>query len=49
MVVAIITGPNGQDGTYLKQFLETKGYEIKLYNGNILDTERLYKTIEYYK
>jgi len=49
MVLAIITGPNGQDGTYLKQFLEIKGYDIKLYNNDILDIECFHKTLECYK
>jgi GDPmannose 4,6-dehydratase len=32
MKVAIITGANGQDGSYLQEFLKNKGYIVKCFN-----------------
>ncbi len=32
MKVALITGANGQDGSYLQEFLKNKGYIIKCFN-----------------
>lgn len=48
-MVAIITGPNGQDGIYLNKLLQSKGYDVKLYDGDILDINSFHKTLECYK
>ena len=42
-MVAIITGPNGQDGIYLNKLLQSKGYDVKLYDGDILDINSFHK------
>ncbi len=49
MVVSIITGSNGQDGIYLNKLLQSKGYDVKLYDGDILDINSFHKTLECYK
>jgi len=47
MKVALITGANGQDGTYLFNFLNGHGYvHIYKYSGNVLDVEDIQKTLK---
>lgn len=45
MKVAIVTGASGQDGTYLCDFLITKGYQVKPYIGDVVDFSNVKKTI----
>ena len=47
MKVALITGANGQDGTYLFNFLHGHGYDcIYKYTGNVLDIGDIQKTLK---
>jgi len=50
MKVAIITGANGQDGSYLQEFLKNKGYSIKSFNreDNILNYSNVRACISEY-
>lgn len=45
MSIAIISGHNGQDGTYLKNLLTTKNYSIK-YIHEVLNYSHIYETIK---
>lgn len=46
VVLAIITGARGQDGTYLQRFLARKGgYRIIAYTGDVRDAESIDATI----
>ena len=49
MVVSIITGSRGQDGTYLIKLLKSKGCEIHECTCDILDKEEIFNTISAYK
>ena len=47
MKVALITGANGQDGTYLFNFLHGHGYDcIYKYTGNVLDIGDIQRTLK---
>ena len=50
MKVAIITGANGQDGSYLQEFLKNKGYSVKSFNreDNILNYSNVRTCISEY-
>ena len=50
MKVAIITGANGQDGSYLQEFLKNKGYSVKCFNreDNILNYSNVRACISKY-
>lgn len=47
MKVAIISGYNGQDGTYLKKFLNEKGYKIQFIH-EVLNETSIRETIQSY-
>ena len=48
MKAAIITGPNGQDGSYLCEFLEEKGYRVVKFHGDVRNYDEVYQTIQTY-
>ena len=50
MKVAIITGSNGQDGSYLQEFLKNKGYTVKCFSreDDILNYSNVHACISNY-
>ena len=46
MKTVIITGASGQDGSYLCEFLEEKGYRVIKFRGDITNYHEIYETIE---
>lgn len=45
MVLAIITGARGQDGTYLRRLLASKGYAVVAFTGDVRDAKAVDETI----
>lgn len=50
MKAALITGANGQDGSYLQEFLKNKGYAVKCFNreDDILNYSNVHSCISQY-
>jgi GDPmannose 4,6-dehydratase len=48
MKTAIITGASGQDGSYLCEFLEEKGYRVVKFRGDVTNYNEIYETIKHY-
>ncbi len=48
MKTAIITGASGQDGSYLCEFLEEKGYRVVKFRGDVTNYNEIYEIIKHY-
>lgn len=48
MKTVIITGASGQDGSYLCELLEEKGYRVVKFMGDITNYHEIYETIKQY-
>ena len=46
MYAAIVTGPNGQDGSYMCELLEEKGYHLIKFQGDVRNYDEVYDTIK---
>ena len=46
MQVALITGITGQDGSYLAELLEEKGYRVVKFEGDVRNYDEIYETIK---
>jgi len=46
MKTVVVTGASGQDGSYLCEFLEEKGYRVVKFRGNIINYDEIHETIE---
>jgi len=46
MNVAVVTGARGQDGSYLCELLDEKGYRVVKFEGDVTDYKDVHKTIE---
>ncbi len=46
MYAGIVTGPNGQDGSYMCELLEEKGYRVVKFIGDITNYHEIYETIK---
>jgi GDPmannose 4,6-dehydratase len=46
MYVSIVTGANGQDGSYLCELLEEKGYHVLKFSGDVIKYSDVYENIE---
>ena len=46
MKTVIVTGASGQDGSYLCEFLDEKGYQVVKFRGDITNYHEIYETIK---
>ena len=46
MYAAIVTGPNGQDGSYICELLQEKGYHLIKFQGDVRNYDEIYATIQ---
>ena len=46
MYAAIVTGARGQDGSYLCELLEEKGYRVVKFEGDVRNYNEIYETIK---
>ena len=46
MYTAIVTGARGQDGSYLCELLEEKGYHVVKFTGDVREYDEMYETIK---
>jgi GDPmannose 4,6-dehydratase len=46
MYAAIVTGPNGQDGSYMCELLQEKGYHLIKFQGDVRNYDEVYDTIK---
>lgn len=46
MKTVVVTGASGQDGSYLCEFLEEKGYRVVKFRGNITNYDEIHETIK---
>jgi GDPmannose 4,6-dehydratase len=46
MYAAIVTGARGQDGSYLCELLEEKGYRVVKFEGDVRNYDEIYETIK---
>jgi GDPmannose 4,6-dehydratase len=46
MYAAIVTGPNGQDGSYMCELLKEKGYHLIKFRGDVRNYDEVYDTIQ---
>ena len=46
MYTAVVTGARGQDGSYLCELLEEKGYHVVKFTGDVRDYDEMYETIK---
>ena len=46
MYAAIVTGARGQDGSYLCELLEEKGYHVVKFEGDVRNYNEIYETIK---
>ena len=46
MYTAVVTGARGQDGSYLCELLEEKGYHVVKFTGDVRDYGEMYETIK---
>ena len=46
MYAAIVTGPNGQDGSYMCELLQEKGYHLIKFQGDVRNYDEVYTTIQ---
>ena len=46
MYAAIVTGAKGQDGSYLCELLEEKGYHVVKFEGDVRNYNEIYETIK---
>ena len=46
MYAGIVTGPNGQDGSYLCELLQEKGYHLIKFQGDVRNYDEVYDTIQ---
>jgi len=45
MYAGIVTGPNGQDGSYMCELLQEKGYHLVKFRGDVRNYDEVYDTI----
>lgn len=46
MYTAVVTGARGQDGSYLCELLEEKGYHVVKFTGDVREYDEMYETIK---
>jgi GDPmannose 4,6-dehydratase len=46
MYTVVVTGARGQDGSYLCELLEEKGYHVVKFTGDVRDYDEMYETIK---
>lgn len=46
MYAAIVTGPNGQDGSYICELLQEKGYHLIKFQGDVRNYDEVYDIIQ---
>ena len=46
MYAAIVTGPSGQDGSYICELLQEKGYHLVKFRGDVRNYDEVYTTIQ---
>lgn len=46
MYAGIVTGPNGQDGSYMCELLQKKGYHLVKFQGDVRNYDEVYDTIK---
>lgn len=46
MYAAVVTGPNGQDGSYICELLREKGYHLVKFQGDVRNYDEVFTTIQ---
>lgn len=46
MYAAIVTGPNGQDGSYICELLEEKGYHVVKFKDDVINYDQVYTIVK---